>query len=79
MAMNTKKLRTLFSKLEQIKADMEAVHEKAQTSYDNRSDKWRESDAGNSEYQRISDLENAMSDLDSSMQNLDNAMYEEED
>jgi len=78
MAMNTKKLRTLFSKFEQIKADMEAIHDKAQTSYDNRSDKWKESDAASTEYERISNLESAISDLDSAMQNIDNAMYEDD-
>ena len=75
--MNTKKLRSLFSKLEQIKADMEAVYDKASTAHGNRSLKWQESDAGSAAYDRISDLECAISDLDSSMQNLDNAMHEE--
>jgi len=78
MTMNTKKLRTLFSKLEQIKADMEAIHDKASTAHGNRSLKWQESDVGSNAYNRISDLESAISDLDSAMQNLDNSMYEED-
>ena len=75
--MNIKKLKTIYSKIEGLKADLEEIHEKATETFENRSDKWRDSDAGQNEEQRISHLEEAISEIDSLLENLDNAAYDE--
>jgi len=71
--MNTKKLNSLYSKLEDVLSEMVTVHDKAQTAYDNKSDKWKGSEAGEVEYTRITELETAMSELENAMLSLDNA------
>ena len=76
--MNTKKLNSLYSKLEGVLGDMVMVHDKAQTAYDNKSDKWKGSEAGELEYTRITELETAMSELESAMSSLDNAKVEDD-
>ena len=75
--MNIKKLKTIYSKLESIQDELQAIHEKAEETYNNRSDRWQESDAGNSEAERISYLDNAISDIASLLENLDNASFDE--
>jgi peptidoglycan hydrolase CwlO-like protein len=75
--MNIKKLKTIYSKLESIQNELQAIHEKAEETYNNRSDRWQESDAGNSEAERISYLDNAISDIASLLENLDNASFDE--
>ena len=76
--MNIKKLKSIFAKLEDIKATLEEIHDKAETTYGNRSAKWQEGDEGQIEYERISNLESAMSDLENAMENLDNASFDPE-
>jgi hypothetical protein len=76
--MNTKKLKSIFAKFEGLKADLEEIHSKAQDTYDGRSEKWQESEKGQAEYERISNLESAMSDLENAMECLDNASVDDE-
>lgn len=76
--MNTKKLKSIFAKFEAIKVELENIHCKAQETYDNRSYQWQESEKGQNEYERISNLESAITDLEASMEFLDNASVEDE-
>jgi hypothetical protein len=76
--MNTKKLNSLYSKLEVILGEMVMIQDKAQTAYDGKSNKWQDSEAGQSECSRISELETAMSELESAMSSLDNAKVEDD-
>ena len=76
--MNTKKLNALYSKLEAVLADMVMIQDKAQTAYDGKSNKWQDSEAGQTECNRIAELESAISDLENAMSSLDNAKVEDE-
>lgn len=75
--MNIKKIKAIFSKLEAIQDELQTIYDKADETFHNRSDKWRDSDAGNSEAERISHLDNALSDIASLLENIDNASTDE--
>lgn len=75
--MNIKKLKLIFSKLEGIQDELQAIYDRADETYNNRFDKWRDSDVGNSEAERISHLDNAISDIASLLENIDNASVNE--
>ena len=71
--MNIKKLKSIFAKLEDIKTTLEEIHDKAETTYENRSAKWQEGDEGQTEYERIINLESAIGDIANALENFDNA------
>ena len=75
--MNIKKLKTIFSKIEALQDELQEIYDRADETYNNRSDRWQESDAGNAEAERISHLDNAISDIASLLENLDNASFDE--
>ena len=64
--MNTKKLKSIFAKLEGIKSDLEDILSKAQETYDNRSEKWQESDRGEAVREWMLELEGLVSRLEES-------------
>jgi len=71
--MSNKKLRALHSKLVDIKAELEEIKDKAEETFDSRSDKWQDSDAGITYGERINYMENALSNLESVLENLEDA------
>jgi len=44
--MSVKKIKAIYSKLEQIQSDLKAIHETYQDTLDRRSAKWQESEKG---------------------------------
>jgi hypothetical protein len=76
--MSVKKINAIFSKLEQIRSDLNDIHSTYQNTLDRRSAKWQESEKGEILTNRVSYLESALTDLDSLLTNLDEASYEED-
>jgi hypothetical protein len=76
--MSVKKIKAIYSKLEQIQFDLQAIHETYQDAFDRKSSKWQESEKGEVFSNRISYLDSALADIDSLMSNLDEASFEED-
>ena len=76
--MTVKKIKAIYSKLEQIQSDLQAINETYQDAFDRKSAKWQESEKGEILSNRISYLDSALADIDSLMSNLDEASYEED-
>lgn len=53
----TKKIEKIMSDIDNAKVFFEELHEKRQDSFDNKSDKWKEGDAGTEEEENLSELE----------------------
>ena len=71
--MNIKKLQSLHQKLDDIRCSLEDVKVAADEVFDNRSDKWKESDKGQAEEERIEFLDNAISEIWSALESLEHA------
>jgi hypothetical protein len=76
--MTVKKIKAIYSNLEQIQSDLNVILEKYQDILDRKSAKWQESEKGEVLSSRISYLESALVDLDGLMSNLDEASSEED-
>jgi hypothetical protein len=76
--MTVKKIKSIYSNLEQIQSDLKAILETYQDTLDRKSAKWQESEKGEVITNRIASLENALADIDSLMANLDEASSEED-
>ena len=76
--MTVKKIKTIYSNLEQIQSDLNVILEKYQDTLDRKSAKWQESEKGEVLTNRIGYLESALVDLDGLMSNLDEASSEED-
>jgi len=76
--MTVKKIKAIYSNLEQIQSDLNVILEKYQDILDRKSAKWQESEKGEVLSNRISYLESALVDLDGLMSNLDEASSEED-
>lgn len=76
--MTVKKIKSIYSNLEQIQSDLKAILETYQDTLDRKSAKWQESEKGEVITNRIASLENALTDLDSLLANLDEASSEED-
>jgi len=76
--MSVKKIKAIYSNIEQIQSDLKAILEPYQDILDRKSAKWQESEKGEVLTNRISYLESALVDLDSLMANLDEASSEED-
>jgi hypothetical protein len=76
--MTVKKIKAIYSKLEQIQSDLQAINETYQDAFDRKSAKWQESEKGEILSNRISYLDSALADIDSLMGNLDEASFEED-
>lgn len=77
------KLEGIFSELETLKEEEEEARDALQDKYDNKSEKWQESEAGNAMYDKIeswnseiSDLEDAFNELESCTSSLGNIELE---
>lgn len=75
--MTVKKIKAIYSNLEQVQSDLKAINETYQDIFDRKSAKWQESEKGEVLFNRLSSLHNALSYLDSLMADLDEASYEE--
>ena len=71
--MSYKKLTALHSKIIDIRTALSEIKDKAEETFDNRSEKWQESDAGITYGERINYMENALSNLESVLENLEDA------
>jgi hypothetical protein len=76
--MTVKKIKSIYSNLEQIQSDLKAILETYQDTLDRKSAKWQESEKGEVITNRIGYLESALVDLDGLMRNLDEASSEED-
>jgi hypothetical protein len=76
--MTVKKIKTIYSKLEQIQSDLNNIRDTYSDSFDRKSAKWQGSEKGEMLASRISWLESALTDLDGVLSNLDEASYEED-
>jgi len=76
--MTVKKIKAIFSKLENLQSQLNDIHAAYQDSFDKKSARWQESEKGEVLSSRISYLENALTDIDSLMLNLDEASYNED-
>jgi len=76
--MTVKKIKAIFSKLEDLQSQLNDIHATYQDSFDKKSARWQESEKGEVLSNRISYLESALSDIDSLMGNLDEASTEED-
>ena len=76
--MTVKKIKAIFSKLEDLQSQLNGIHATYQDAFDKKSAKWQESEKGEVLSSRISYLESALTDIDSLMSNLDEASYNED-
>jgi len=76
--MTVKKIKAVFSKLEDLQSQINDIHATYQDAFDKKSARWQESEKGEVLSSRISYLESALSDIDSLMSNLDEASYNED-
>ena len=76
--MTVKKIKSIYSNLEQIQSDLKAILETYQDTLDRKSAKWQESEKGEVITNRIASLENALADIDSLIANIDEASSEED-
>ena len=76
--MTVKKIKTIYSNLEQIQSDLQAILETYQDTLDQKSAKWQESEKGEVLSNRINYLESALFNLDGLMSDLDEAISEED-
>ena len=76
--MTTKKIKAIFSKLEDIQSQLNDIHATYQNAFDKKSARWQESEKGEILSNRVGYLESAINDIDSLMTNLDEASYEED-
>lgn len=72
-AVVTKKM----SQLEDLKIEFENQKEKRQETFDNKSDRWKESEKGEEEEQNIADLEEIVDALQDAYDKIEN-LFEEE-
>ena len=61
------KLGKIYDKIEAIKIDLEQMAEEAQETFDNRSEKWQESEKGDEWQDKITAMEDAASNLQDAM------------
>ena len=76
--MTIKKIKAIFSKLEDLQSQINDIHATYQDAFDKKSARWQESEKGEVLSSRISYLESALNDIDSLMSNLDEASYNED-
>jgi putative lipoic acid-binding regulatory protein len=76
--MTVKKIKTIFSKLEDLQSQITDIHATYQDAFDKKSARWQESEKGEVLSNRINYLESALNDIDSLMSNLDEASYNED-
>jgi len=76
--MTVKKIKAVFSKLEDLQSQINDIHATYQDAFDKKSARWQESEKGEVLSSRIGYLESALSDIDSLMSNLDEASYNED-
>jgi hypothetical protein len=76
--MTVKKIKAIFSKLEDLQSQLNDIHAVYQDTFDKKSARWQESEKGEVLSSRISYLESALVDIDSLMANLDESSTEED-
>jgi len=76
--MTVKKIKAVYSKLEDLQSQLNDIHASYQDTFDKKSARWQESEKGEVLSNRISYLESALADMDSLMLNLDEASYNED-
>jgi 5'-deoxynucleotidase YfbR-like HD superfamily hydrolase len=77
--MNTadkKQLQALRTTLDQVRADIEEMRDAEQEKFDEKSDKWKESPAGETEEARIASLSDAIDQLEVVDSNIETALNE---
>jgi len=72
-ATDLKKLKAMYSQLEQMQSDLESLREAEQEAHNNRSEKWQEGEAGEASSERISELEQAEGYLQDAMNSIESA------
>jgi len=69
--MSDRELSALYSQLEELQAKLIRYAEEARTQYDNRSEKWQESEKGIDFQTRVEKLEDAVTGFENLMSDLD--------
>lgn len=73
----TKKIESLLSKLDDVKIGFENLKDEQQIKYDDKSEKWQESEKGEKMLQDIEDIEEIVENLENSYNNIEN-LFEED-
>jgi hypothetical protein len=72
-----KQLETLRTTLAKVRADLEEMRDAEQEKFDEKSDKWKESPAGETEESRIASLSDAVDQLEVVDSNIETALNPE--
>ena len=77
-AISKRAIRKAYGDLEQMHASLELINDADSDAYEGKSDSWKESDKGQAEQEKLSQLEEALGYIYDAMQALDNATQEDE-
>jgi CRISPR/Cas system-associated protein Cas5 (RAMP superfamily) len=76
MIKRSKKVAAIMSKLEDVKIELQEMLDNGREAYENKSDKWKESDKAADDETQLDALDDIINDLESAYNSLEDAIPE---